>query len=146
VHVGFDAWSLTTATGGTIKAALDFTMTVPPGNETASELYPSVGAGAAVYGDLQGTYAAFLNSSENDYPAEPWFLWNQPLSDSGWVRVHAGSAGAATPSGTAAAAAASSSAGAKKNASARTRVLLGTPAELLLAAAIMIPTRALLFA
>ena len=122
-------------------------MTVPPGNETASELYPSVGAGAAVYGDPQDSYANFLNSSENNYPAEPWFFWNQPLSDSGWVRVHAGSAGAAAPSGTGAATtAASSSAGAKKNASARMRILLGTPAERLFAAAIMILTHVLLLA
>lgn len=144
-HVGFDAWNLTTATGGTIKAALDFTMTVPPGNETASELYPSVGAGAAVYGDPQGTYAKFLNSSEENYPAEPWFLWNQPLSDLGWVRAHAGGAGAATPSGTASGAAASSSAGAEKNESVRTRVLFGTPTELLLGVAIIVLIHVLLF-
>ena len=122
-------------------------MTVLPGNETASELYPSVGAGAAVYGDPQGTYANFLNSSEENYPAEPWFLWNQPLSDSGWVRAHAGSAGVATPSGTASGAAASSSAGAgaKKNESVRTRVLIGTPTELLLAIAIVVLIHVLRF-
>ena len=39
-HVGFDTWNLTTATGGTIKAALYSTMTVLPANETAPELYP----------------------------------------------------------------------------------------------------------
>jgi len=131
-HLGFDAWNLTTATGGTIKAALDFTMTVPPGNETASELYPSVGAGAAVYGDPQGTYAAFLSNAEADYPTQTWFFWDQPLSDSGWGRAHASS------SGTSAAAGATTSAGAKKNASARRQILLGTPAQLLLGAAILI--------
>ena len=131
---------MTSATGGTIKTALDFTMTVPPGNETASELYPSVGAGAAVYGDPQGTYAAFLSNAEPDYPSQTWFFWDQPLSDSGWVRAHASS------SGTGSAAAATSSAGAKKNASARTRVLLNTPAELLLGVAIMILVHVLLFA
>jgi hypothetical protein len=145
-HVGFDAWNLTTATGGTIKAALDFTMTVPPGNETASELYPSVGAGAAVYGDPQGTYAKFLNSSVGNYPAEPWFLWDQPLSDSGWVRAHAGSAGAETPSASASGVVASAGAGAKKNDSVRTRILIGTPTELLLAAAITVLIHVLLFA
>ena len=115
-------------------------MTVPPGNETASELYPSVGAGAAVYGDPQGTYAAFLSNAEPDYPSQTWFFWDQPLSDSGWVRAHASS------SGTGSAAATTSSAGAKKNASARTRVLLSTPAELLLGVAIMILVHVLLFA
>jgi hypothetical protein len=145
-HVGFNAWNLTTSTGGTIKAALDFTMTVPPKNETASELFPDVGAGAAVYGDPQGTYATFLSSSEQDYPAEPFFFWDQPLSDSGWVRAHAGSAGAATPSGTSASTPASSGASASKNASARTRVLLGSPSERLLGAAIMVLIHVLLFA
>jgi len=144
--VGFDAWNLKTSAGGSIKAAIDFTITVPPKDEAAAELFPSVAAGAVVYGDPQGTYAAFLSRSEEDYPAEPWFFWNQPLSDSGWVRTHAGSAGAATPSGTGAAASASSSAGASKNASVRTRVLLGTSGELLLGAAIMVLIHVLLFA
>ena len=121
-------------------------MTVPPLNETANELFPSVGAGAAVYGDPRGTYAAFLSSSEEEYPAEPWFFWDQPLSDSGWVRGHAGSAGAATPSGTSAGTAASSGASARKNASARTRVLLGSPSEVLLGAAIIILIHVVLFA
>ncbi|KAH8978621.1 chondroitin AC/alginate lyase [Lactarius akahatsu] len=41
-YVGFNAWNLTTSAGGSIKAALDFTMTVPPKDELASELFPSV--------------------------------------------------------------------------------------------------------
>jgi len=138
--VGFNAWNLTTSAGGSIKAAIDFTMTVPPKDEPASELFPSVGAGAAVYGDPQGTYAAFLSRSQEDYPSQPWFFWDQPLSDSGWVGTHA------TPSGTGSAAASSSSAGTSKNASARTRVLLGTPCDLLLGVAIMILIHILLFA
>ena len=121
-------------------------MTVPPKDEAANELFPSVGAGAAVYGDPQGTYAAFLSSSEGNYPAEPFFQWDQPLSDSGWVRAHAGSAGAATPSGTSASTAASSSASSRKNASARTRVLLGSPGQQLLGAAIIVLIHVLLFA
>ena len=139
-HVGFDAWNLTTASGGTIKAALDFTMTVPPGDETASELYPSVGAGASLFGDPQGTYAGFLSNAEANYPSETWFFWDQPLSDSGWVRAHTSS------SGTGAAAASTSSAGAKKNSSTRMRILFGTPVQLLLGAAIMVLKHVLLFA
>jgi hypothetical protein len=112
-------------------------MTVPPKDEAANELFPNVGAGAAVYGDPQGTYAAFLSSSEQDYPAEPFFFWDQPLSDSGWVRAHA------TSSGTGSKSTATST---SKSASARTRVLLGSPGELLLGAAIMILVHVLLFA
>ena len=114
-------------------------MTVPPGNETASELYPSVGAGAAVFGDPQGTYAAFLSNAEANYPSETWFFWDQPLSDSGWVSAHASS------SGTGAAAASTSNAGAK-NSSTRTRILFGTPVQLLLGASIMVLIHVLLFA
>ncbi|KAH8982367.1 chondroitin AC/alginate lyase [Lactarius hatsudake] len=139
-HIGFNAWNLTTSTGGSIKAAIDFTMTVPPKDEPASELFPSVGAGAAVYGDPQGKYAAFLSRSQEDYPSQPWFFWDQPLSDSGWVRTHA------TSSGTGTAAAPTSSAGTSKNAGARTRVLLNTPGELLLGVAIMILIHIFLFA
>jgi hypothetical protein len=112
-------------------------MTVPPLNETASELFPSVGAGAVVYGDPQGKYAAFLSSSEQDYPAQPWFFWDQPLSDSGWVRAHA------TSSGTGAKTAATST---SKNSSTRTRVLLDSPGDLLLGAVIMILIHVVLFA
>jgi hypothetical protein len=62
-------------------------MTIPAGSEDPTELYPSVGAGAAVYGDGD-------TSAQQIYPANPWFFWNQPLSDSawGWVRTHAGDA------------------------------------------------------
>ena len=112
-------------------------MTVPPKDEPASELFPSVGAGAAVYGDPQGKYAAFLSRSEPDYPSQSWFFWDQPLNDSGWVRAHA------TPSATGPSTAATST---SKNASTRTRVLLGSPGELLLGAVIMILIHALLFA
>ena len=64
-RVGFDAWNQTSASGGTIQSALDFTMTIPAGSEDPTELYPSVGAGA-----------------QQIYPANPWFFWNQLLSDS----------------------------------------------------------------
>ena len=57
------------------NAALDCTMTVPPGNETASELYPSVGVGAAVSGDPQDTYAVFLTNAEADHLSQTWFFW-----------------------------------------------------------------------
>ena len=57
-------------------------MTISPGDETADELYPEIAAVAAKYGDPDGKYAAFLANADNQYPAEPYFLWDQPLSDS----------------------------------------------------------------
>ncbi|KAI0061088.1 chondroitin AC/alginate lyase [Artomyces pyxidatus] len=99
-YTGFSAWNLTTANGSTIKTALDYTMTVPPESDGASEILYSVGAVASVYGDPQGTYAAFLNKSEPFYPAEPWFFWDQPLSDSGWVRANAANSTGGGPGAT----------------------------------------------
>ncbi|KAI0048690.1 chondroitin AC/alginate lyase [Auriscalpium vulgare] len=89
-YLGFDAWNLTTATGGTIHAALDFALAAKPDPDGLSEPYQSAGAVASVYGDAQGKYAAFLAQNEPAYPKEPWFFWYQPLSDSGWVRANVG--------------------------------------------------------
>lgn len=47
------------------------------------ELYPSVAAIASVYGDPDGKYAEFLKGVDLAYPAEPYFFWDQPLSDLG---------------------------------------------------------------
>jgi len=88
-------------------------MTVAPGDEDATELYPSIGAVATVYGDTDGKYAKFLASAEQNYPAQPWYFYNQPLSDSGWVAAHAGGAGAATASGTNASATSQKNGGAR---------------------------------
>ena len=62
---------------------------------------PSVGASATVYGDedggdTRGRYVAFLENEEVNNPAQPWFFWNQPLDDSGWVSAHSGSVGTTT--------------------------------------------------
>jgi hypothetical protein len=113
-HLGFNAWNLTTSSGSTIKSALDFTMSIPislgtannNSNSNSSEedsttmllFLPSIGASAIVYGDeddgdTRGRYVAFMESEEVNYPAQPWFFWNQPLDDSGWVSAHSGSGG-----------------------------------------------------
>jgi hypothetical protein len=44
---------------------------------------------------------AFLESEEENYPAQPWFFFNQPLDDSGWAGAHSGPGGgnATTTSG-----------------------------------------------
>jgi len=60
-------------------------MNMEPGEEVASKLYPNVAAVGAIYGDPDGKYAAFLTRADEAYPAEPHFLWNQPLSDNSWV-------------------------------------------------------------
>lgn len=78
-------FNVTTTAGSTIKDALDFAMAQDPKDEDPGELYPVVASVAAVYGDPDGKYAAFLAKATPSYPADPYFLWSQPLSDSGWV-------------------------------------------------------------
>lgn len=123
-------------------------MKISPGDEDASELYPNIGAVATVFGDHDpasssgASYSSFLANAQQNYPAEPWFFWDQPLSDLGWVSAHAGSAGAVTPSGTGVSPSASSSAG--KNSGAR--VLLGSAGRMFLGAVIMVLLHILLFA
>lgn len=79
-----DVWKKTTAQGAIIQNALDFAMTVPASksNETdgVSELYSIVADIAAIYGDPQGKYIAFLKAGEPTYATDAFFLWDQPSS------------------------------------------------------------------
>ncbi|CUA74436.1 hypothetical protein RSOLAG22IIIB_05545 [Rhizoctonia solani] len=82
--VGYDGWNAKASSGAGIQAAADYAMQFTPGpGEAASELFPQIAAVAVKFGDPSGKYAAFLASKDQSYPGRPWFLWNQPLSDSG---------------------------------------------------------------
>ena len=48
--------------------------------DVTAEIYPNVAAIASVYGDPDGKYGKFLNSSGFPYADEPTFLWDQPLA------------------------------------------------------------------
>jgi hypothetical protein len=95
-YVGYNAWQLKTQEGATIQDACDYAMTftASQSNETAydSELYPNVAAVAAIYGDADGKYSKWLASRDTNFPSQPYFLWDQPLSN-------AGRTGAATQGG-----------------------------------------------
>lgn len=128
-------------------------MTIPAGSEDPTELYPDMGAIAAQFGDHNpstgATYTSFLANAQQDYPANPWFFWDQPLTDLGWVAANAGGPGAATagaPSGTGSRPASSSSSSPGKNGGAR--VLLGPAGRMFLGlgTAILVPLHILLFA
>jgi hypothetical protein len=82
-YLGFNAWNLTTRNNSNIQDACNFAMTMPPKDEAAGELYPNVADIAAQYGDPNGTYAAFLYARQPTYGQNPYFLWDQPFSDSG---------------------------------------------------------------
>ncbi|KAF8237583.1 chondroitin AC/alginate lyase [Tricholoma matsutake] len=94
-------WNKTTTQGATIQTALEFAMTVKASasNETdgISELYSIVADIAAVYGDLQGKYIAFLRAGEPTYATDGFFLWDQPLpggeKESAGIRKNGTSAG-----------------------------------------------------
>ncbi|CAE6405612.1 unnamed protein product [Rhizoctonia solani] len=95
-YVGYNAWQLKTQEGATIQDACDYAMTftASQSNETAydPELYPNVAAVAAIYGDADGKYSKWLASRDTNFPSQPYFLWDQPLSN-------AGRTGAATQGG-----------------------------------------------
>ncbi|TBU38981.1 chondroitin AC/alginate lyase [Dichomitus squalens] len=103
-YLGYSVWNLTTGKGTTIKDALDYAITLSPGNETADELWPNVVAVGAVYGDPDGSLANFMSQhAGSSYPSDAQFLWNQPFSDSGFVAASknaSDNAGAAQHSGT----------------------------------------------
>ncbi|KAF8802054.1 chondroitin AC/alginate lyase [Phlegmacium glaucopus] len=75
-------WNKTTNTGATIKSALDFAMTIPASTKHEEkyeqELYPNVAAVAAIYGDKNGTYLAFVKKTRPGFMRDPYILWNQP--------------------------------------------------------------------
>jgi hypothetical protein len=74
-------WNRTTTQGATIQTALDFAMTIPASesNEEDGELYSIVSDVAAIYGDPQGKYIAYLKSGKPTYAIDASFLWDQPL-------------------------------------------------------------------
>jgi hypothetical protein len=68
------------------------------GDGPTEELYPDVAAIASVYGDPDNKYASFLKIGDPNYPRAPYFLYNQPLSDSGLPAAKPDSTGpAVTP-------------------------------------------------
>lgn len=64
-----------------------------------AELYPNVAAVAAVYGDPDGKYAQWLAGRDNTFPSQPYFLWDQPLSNAGLSAPSSTSTAGASPSG-----------------------------------------------
>ncbi|KAL4076768.1 alginate lyase-domain-containing protein [Scleroderma yunnanense] len=89
-YLGLDFWDWKGYQGTGIKEALDFAMSVPAGKENADELYQPLAGVAAKFGDPDGKYANFLAQANPRYPAEPYFLWCQPFSESGLISARPG--------------------------------------------------------
>ncbi|KAI0032445.1 chondroitin AC/alginate lyase [Vararia minispora EC-137] len=83
-----DVWNRTASSGAGIQQALDYAIAQPAGEEPVLEIHPYVAGVGAIYGDPEGKYAAFIKSQNENYPEEPYFLWTQPLSDSGFALGH----------------------------------------------------------
>jgi hypothetical protein len=55
------------------------TISASESDEEDGELYSIVADVAAIYGDTQGKYIAYLNAGEPTYATDAYFLWDQPL-------------------------------------------------------------------
>lgn len=101
-YLNLDFWNTSTKAGGNIQKAADFAIQQPlnttDGDGPIWECYPSVAAVAAHYGDPDGKYAAFMANADNMYPAEPFYLFNQPFSDSNLAAATPTAGGPAVPS------------------------------------------------
>jgi hypothetical protein len=85
-YVGVNYWNTSTSAGANIKSALDYAMQFKvehDGDGPTEELFPDMATVASVYGDPGNKYADYLKNGNQNYPGEPYFLFNQPLSDSG---------------------------------------------------------------
>ncbi|KAH8824495.1 chondroitin AC/alginate lyase [Flagelloscypha sp. PMI_526] len=86
-YVGLDMWSTPTKTGGTIQKALDYiidTQTPPAGeNSSPLDMFPFTAMVASTLGDSNSKYTNFLKGQDSEFPAQPWFFWEQPLSNAG---------------------------------------------------------------
>ncbi|KDN42903.1 hypothetical protein RSAG8_06429, partial [Rhizoctonia solani AG-8 WAC10335] len=79
-YVGINYWSVRTKYGATIQTAVDYLISLDPGNERVEEALPHVAAVAAVYGDPRSKYASYLKSGNRNYDKKPYWFYNQPAA------------------------------------------------------------------
>ncbi|PVF93600.1 chondroitin AC/alginate lyase [Serendipita vermifera] len=90
-NLGSNMWNSQTRYGSTIKTAIDFLMTLDPGQEDPRPAFPLVAAAMAVYGDDdKGSYRKFLEAGDEEqdksssqtrnasYKSKSWWFYNQP--------------------------------------------------------------------
>jgi hypothetical protein len=84
-------WHSQTRYGSTIKTAIDFLMTLDPGQEDPRPAFPLVAAAMAIYGDDEKeSYRKFLEAGDEEeekstsrkknssYKSKSWWFYNQP--------------------------------------------------------------------
>ncbi|KAG9086917.1 hypothetical protein FS749_003284 [Ceratobasidium sp. UAMH 11750] len=86
-YLGLTTWRTPSKANTTIQDACNYAMTftASQSNEDGydSELYPDVAAVGAIYGDPDEKYAKWLAGRDPSFPGQPYFLWDQPLSNEG---------------------------------------------------------------
>ena len=71
-------WSAQSKRGGTLKKALDYTMSIDPKHEDVGQILPIVAAGRIAFGDSDGRYTSFLEHHSRNYRSRPYWFYNQP--------------------------------------------------------------------
>ncbi|KJA25740.1 hypothetical protein HYPSUDRAFT_37189 [Hypholoma sublateritium FD-334 SS-4] len=79
-QIGLNLWIRKSKYGATIQTALDFVLTLNPGNEDRSLVFPHVASVSAAYGDPTGKYAAFLRKNDPTYQSKPYYFYDQPVA------------------------------------------------------------------
>ncbi|KAF8707521.1 Ras of Complex, Roc, domain of DAPkinase, partial [Rhizoctonia solani] len=79
-YIGINYWSTRTKYGATIQTAVDYIISLDPGNERVEEALPHVAAVAAVYGDPRRKYTNYLKSVNRNYDKKPFWFYDQPAA------------------------------------------------------------------
>ncbi|KAH7345286.1 alginate lyase-domain-containing protein [Rhizoctonia solani] len=79
-YIGVDYWSTKTKYGATIQTAVDYTMSLDPGNERVEDVLPHVATVAAAYGDPRRKYANYLKSGNRNYDKKSYWFYDQPAA------------------------------------------------------------------
>ncbi|KAJ1311739.1 hypothetical protein OPQ81_010209 [Rhizoctonia solani] len=77
-YIGINYWSTRTKYGATIQTAVDYLISLDPGNERVEDALPHVAAVAAVYGDPHRKYASYLKSGNPNYGKKSYWFYDQP--------------------------------------------------------------------
>ncbi|CAE6425811.1 unnamed protein product [Rhizoctonia solani] len=79
-YIGVDYWSTRTKYGATIQTAVDYIISLDPGNERVEDALPHVATVAAAYGDPRRKYASYLKSGNRNYDKKSYWFYDQPAA------------------------------------------------------------------
>ncbi|CAE6419164.1 unnamed protein product [Rhizoctonia solani] len=79
-YIGINYWSVRTKYGATIQTAVDYVISLDPGNERVEDALPHVAAVAAAYGDPRSKYANYLRSGNRNYDKKSYWFYDQPAA------------------------------------------------------------------